>query len=387
MLFLLIHSVLSQPPRYHHTILCTFGRRSPYVYYHWTLRTLLGTDDLVFFIYIYQRWHYAVDYSRPTIGHDGEEEEEEDDDGSKPPAKRPRIEKDPKEEDRKGDAEASSSSSSGEANAQAHVAVVQSQSQAQSQVQAQAQAQSQAQAQAQAQSQAPPQPNGPVLETEQQRAARLAEKRQKCADWAVLLAKDLPRPKSLRQALVEFYSVHNPTKLPDIDKVTAHYNVYGDPNLWHATNLNEMHTVNYKSGTADMRLDRMFADINTHYGVPAADGTISGARPRKPDTRTLVERLSDATLTSHKAGGGKTPVALKKGAPVWAHILSFHNFCEYPTHIFGGGAHRIRDFGKIVHPELELRLLCRGMYRALVSQRDAFYVLVFKKDFRSCTHP
>ena len=74
------YSVLSQPPRYHHTILCTFGRRSPYVYYHWTLRTLLGTDDLVFFIYIYQRWHYAVDYSRPTIGHDGEEEEEDDDD-------------------------------------------------------------------------------------------------------------------------------------------------------------------------------------------------------------------------------------------------------------------------------------------------------------------
>ena len=59
-------------------ILCTFGRRSHYVCYHWTLRTLLCTDDLVFFIYIYQRWHYAVDYSRPTIGHDGEEEDDDD---------------------------------------------------------------------------------------------------------------------------------------------------------------------------------------------------------------------------------------------------------------------------------------------------------------------
>ena len=55
-----------------------------------------------------------------------------------------------------------------------------------------------------------------------------------------------------------------------------------------------------------------------------------------------------ANLTSAKPGVVQL-LPLKKGAPVWAHILSFHNFCEYPTHIFGGGAHRSRNLGLIVH--------------------------------------
>ena len=229
-----------------------------------------------------------------------------------------------------------------------------------------------------------------TVQTEQQVAARLAEKKAKCAEWAAFLAKQTPRPKSLRESLVEFYRVHNPSKLPDIEKVTDHYNVYGDPKLWLETSMNEMHTPAYRSGTVQMRLNRMFTDINTHYGVPSSDGTTTGARPREPDMRTAGERLSAANLTSAKPGGGATPIPLKKGAPVWAHILSFHNFCEYPTHIFGGGAHRSRNLGLIVHPELELRLLCRGLYRALVSgetlpfSSSSFLLLLLIGDMLPC---
>ena len=70
--------------------------------------------------------------------------------------------------------------------------------------------------------------------------ARLAKKKEKCAEWAALLAKGLPQPKSLREALIEFYRVHNQEKLATINMVTDHYNVYGDINLWKTTN--DMHT-------------------------------------------------------------------------------------------------------------------------------------------------
>ena len=101
---------------------------------------------------------------------------------------------------------------------------------------------------------------------------------------------------------------------------------------------------------------KMFS-ASAHYGIPSSNP--SGAKPRMPDTRTLGERLSDATLTSASPGGGRNPMPLEGCCSVGTHFSFL--LCETPTHILGGGIQSSsKDFGKILHPEMELRLLCRA---------------------------